>query len=166
MKALTIWQPWASLIMVGAKPYEFRHWDYRRREPRLEGQRIVIHAGARPVSLAEVADLLRRLERASGGLELDHGTALKVDLARQLLVRVYAAHSAAPILPLRCGLGTATLCTPRRPSDLFRGRIADSTRFEHQNWAWPLTDIQPFDAPVPARGLQGFWDWQLGQEAA
>jgi hypothetical protein len=24
MKALTIWQPWASLIMIGAKPYEFR----------------------------------------------------------------------------------------------------------------------------------------------
>jgi len=24
MKALTIWQPWASLIMIGAKPFEFR----------------------------------------------------------------------------------------------------------------------------------------------
>jgi hypothetical protein len=24
MKALTIWQPWASLIMIGAKPVEFR----------------------------------------------------------------------------------------------------------------------------------------------
>lgn len=27
MKALTIWQPWASLIMIGAKPYEFRSWQ-------------------------------------------------------------------------------------------------------------------------------------------
>jgi len=26
MKALTIWQPWASLIMAGYKPYEFRGW--------------------------------------------------------------------------------------------------------------------------------------------
>jgi hypothetical protein len=24
MKALTIWQPWATLIMIGAKPHEFR----------------------------------------------------------------------------------------------------------------------------------------------
>lgn len=24
MRAITIWQPWASLILVGAKPYEFR----------------------------------------------------------------------------------------------------------------------------------------------
>jgi hypothetical protein len=26
MKALTIYQPWASLVMIGAKPYEFRRW--------------------------------------------------------------------------------------------------------------------------------------------
>lgn len=31
MKALTVWQPWASLIIMGAKPYEFRKWDYRTR---------------------------------------------------------------------------------------------------------------------------------------
>lgn len=49
MKALTIWQPWASLVMIGAKPYEFRRWDYRERQSGLQGQRIVIHAGARPV---------------------------------------------------------------------------------------------------------------------
>jgi len=24
IRAITIWQPWASLIIIGAKPYEFR----------------------------------------------------------------------------------------------------------------------------------------------
>ena len=44
MKALTLWQPWASLVIAGAKPYEFRSWS----PPRwLIGQRIVIHAAAR-----------------------------------------------------------------------------------------------------------------------
>ena len=57
MKALTIWQPWASLVMIGAKPYEFRRWDYRDRSPALEGQRIVIHAGARPIKEIEVDDI-------------------------------------------------------------------------------------------------------------
>lgn len=53
MKALTVWQPWATLIIAGAKPFEFRRWDYRTRDRGLEGQRIVIHAGARPIKRAE-----------------------------------------------------------------------------------------------------------------
>ena len=56
MKALTIWQPWASLIMIGAKPYEFRGRSYlayiNHPQP---GERMAIHAGARPVRPTEVA---------------------------------------------------------------------------------------------------------------
>jgi hypothetical protein len=50
-ESLTIWQPWASLIMIGAKPYEFRGRSYlrypNRREP---GERVAIHAGAAAAS--------------------------------------------------------------------------------------------------------------------
>ena len=49
MKALTIWQPWASLIIAGAKPFEFRGW---RPPASLIGQRIVIHAAARKIDKA------------------------------------------------------------------------------------------------------------------
>ena len=38
MKALTIWQPWASLIACGAKRYETRSWATKYRGP------IAIHA--------------------------------------------------------------------------------------------------------------------------
>ena len=79
MKALTIWQPWASLIMAGAKPWEWRGWAPPRS---LVGQRIAIHAGARKVG-----------------------------------------------------------------------------RLDHHKFAWPLTDIERFEPPVPARGAQGLWDW-------
>src|ERR1700694_167443 len=41
MKAISLWQPWASLIACGAKPYETRHWAPPRE---LIGQRIAIHA--------------------------------------------------------------------------------------------------------------------------
>ena len=61
MKALTIWQPWASLIMAGAKPYEFRGW----RAPRsIIGQRIVIHAAARKVDRVEVFNLYNLQKQA------------------------------------------------------------------------------------------------------
>lgn len=55
MKALTVWQPWASLIIVGAKPYEFRGWRFPQS---LLGQRIVIHAAARKIRSGEIGDLL------------------------------------------------------------------------------------------------------------
>lgn len=38
MKALTIWQPWASLIAIGAKKIETRPWQTKYRGP------IAIHA--------------------------------------------------------------------------------------------------------------------------
>jgi hypothetical protein len=38
MKAITIWQPWASLIAIGAKQYETRSWETKYRGP------IAIHA--------------------------------------------------------------------------------------------------------------------------
>lgn len=41
MKALTIWQPWASLILSGHKTVENRSWTTRHRGP------LAIHAAAR-----------------------------------------------------------------------------------------------------------------------
>jgi hypothetical protein len=43
--ALTVWQPWASLIIKDFKPYEFRGWPAPRS---LVGRRLAIHTGARP----------------------------------------------------------------------------------------------------------------------
>jgi hypothetical protein len=40
MKALTIWQPWASLIVEGSKDIENRSWSTDYRGP------LLIHAGA------------------------------------------------------------------------------------------------------------------------
>jgi hypothetical protein len=31
MKAITLWQPWASLIAIGAKKYETRSWRQLQR---------------------------------------------------------------------------------------------------------------------------------------
>jgi hypothetical protein len=149
VKALTIYQPWATLIMAGAKPYEFRGWDYRPREPALEGQRIVIHASARPIKRREVQDILMRLDEGSTGL--------LVDVARPIVER---ALTTPGVFPLASGLGTAVLGTARNAAALFRGVVNDSDRLDHSLWAWPLTDIRSFEPIVPARGLQGFWLWR------
>jgi hypothetical protein len=169
MKAFTLWQPWASLVMVGAKPWEFRNNSFLDRRsyrngPEI-GERVVLQAGARPVKPAEVEDLLRRLDSP------EDTTGLIVDKARELLLRVRAAHKYR-LLPLGAALGTVRMGRPRSAGEIFGGRPRtmgglvpeDSDRGEF-NCAWPMEDIRPFPAPVPMRGSQGFFDCTI-QEAA
>jgi hypothetical protein len=153
VKALTIYQPWATLIIEGAKPYEFRHWSFADRFPSLVGQRIAIHASARTVKPDEVRDIVARIEEGHSALDSTK--------ARPLLDKIAAAHSSrlASMLPLSAVLGTAILHKPRKPLEIFRGKVNDSDRIDHSVWAWPLTDIVRFDVPVPYRGAQGFWNF-------
>lgn len=151
MKALTIWQPWASLIVAGVKPFEFRKWDFRSRNVDLVGKRIVIHAGAREVRAAELVDLMHRLGHDAG-----KGTGLKLGPALDLL-DAWWRKGKGVTLPLAAGLGTAIIGCPRKASAIFAG--PDSDRIDEHVYAWPLDDIERFEPVVPARGKQGFWDW-------
>lgn len=150
MKALTIYQPWASLIMLGAKPFEFRHWDYSSRFAGLVGHRIVIHASARAIKPQEIADIRKRIAEGTSGL--------KSEIAIPLLERLQAAFKCQGVVELSAGLGTAIIGKPRRVGEIFSGTI-DSDRLDHSVYGWPLTDVRPFLEPSPCRGLQGFWDW-------
>lgn len=145
---ITIWQPWASLILAGAKPFEFRKWAA---PPALVGRRVAIHAGARPVKKAEVKQLLFTLEHQGG-----KGTGLRIKPAMELLDRVVTAPG---ILPLSSVLCTAILGEPRKASSIFTGEVADSDRIDQHIWAWPLTEIEPLEPFAPARGNQGWWHW-------
>lgn len=149
MKALTIWEPWASLIMAGAKPYEFRSWPA---PAFVIGKRIVIHAGAPKIDLDEVKVLLLRLRRPDG-----YTTGLLAEKAVPILERVLLSPG---ILPRKHALGTAVVGKPVRSCDLWPEAFAsDSTRIEQSNWAWPLSDIEHFEPPVPRSGAQGFWEY-------
>ncbi|WP_439392361.1 hypothetical protein ACRQ5Q_22460 [Bradyrhizobium sp. PMVTL-01] len=162
MKALTIWQPWASLIMIGAKPHEFRG---HAAPSFVRNQRIVIHAGAIAVRPAEIEDLLRRIEAEAAGTAAEgERTCLDLGKARELLLKVRASFKYR-LLPLGHALGTAVLGEPMLACDLFRMNVSDSDRGAF-NWAWPLTDIKPFEPPVPLKGAQGFFDVNLSEAAA
>ncbi len=152
MKALTIWQPWASMIVLGLKPYEFRGWPA---PVAVQGQRIAIHAGARRMLRTEVDDILAGLREEKAG----HGlpTTLKVDETIAFLEQVIAEHTMG--LPLSAIIGTAVLGVPRRAKDLPE-LCADSDRVDHTKWAWPMLDVQRALPPRPATGAQGFWNWR------
>ena len=154
LSAITLWEPWASLVAGGAKPYEFRKWPAPRR---LWGKRIAIHAGARPIRPAEVDDLLASL-RLEGGW----GTALLIEPATKILLSIQADRRSVPLSHVLC---IATLGKPIPANEIELDRLAtngfvgDSSRIDHQMFGWPLTDIEPMMPPVPARGHQGFWDF-------
>lgn len=149
MKALTIWQPWASLIMAAYKPYEFRGWAA---PGYVVNQRIVIHAGTRQIKKDEVRGLISSLEVGDliGGLKIDAMAFLEDVLMDRRK------------LPLSAGLGTVLLGEPKRSHELwpeqFKG-MSDSDREACSNWAWPVSGVKAFAPVVPLRGHQGFWNW-------
>lgn len=158
MKALTIWQPWASLIMAGAKPYEFRSW---RPPTRLIGQRIVIHASVARIDGDNLLDLFNVLQLRDHGDEIALAaaeTCLVPDKAIPVLDRAFEG-----LLPMACGLGTAILGEPRLGTEIAEEfgvpRANDSDRDQHANWGWPMLEIEVWPDPIPMRGRQGLWNW-------
>lgn len=146
--ALTVWQPWASLIAAGCKPIEWRGWAY---PDYLRGVRIAIHAGARRVYLNEIAGLLLDLRRD----DQDY-TSLVVEPSITLLDRWQTCPGELPRSTVLC---TAILGPPVLASDYAIGRGIDSSRVDHTKWGWPLMEIEPVIPMAPAKGQQGFWRW-------
>jgi hypothetical protein len=153
MFALTIWQPWATLIAEGLKPYEFRGWVA---PARFVGQRIAIHAGARTVRTNEVYQLLLQLN-GSAWRESGLVREASIELLRRILMEPKS-------LPLSSVLCTAELGQPIRDDRLAEklgiAAIHDSDRGEHSSYGWPLSNVVRLEPFVPARGAQGFWWWR------
>ena len=139
MKALTIWQPWATLIIEGFKPREFRPWAA---PPSIVGHRIVLHAAVRPIKATELQAIIEYVCSAAGVADGIDPRAM--DLLERAWMRTLD-------LPLAAGLGTAQLGTPR---------IVGTSDGGKSTWAWPMIDVEKWPTPVPAKGAQGFWEWK------
>lgn len=166
MKALTLWQPWASLVAANAKPWEFRPRSYAAYiAPPKPGDRIAVHAAMRPVRYTEIVDILLSI-KAWGGTELAPLIADRANAILQPMLDLFEIerrgtemraklHALAPLGAVVC---TAIIGIPQRSDEIF-GR-APGTCWADYNWAWPLTEIEPFPVPIPATGQQGFWEWR------
>lgn len=157
MRALTAQQPFASLIIAGAKPFEFRT---QRPPAALIGQRIVIHASARAIRLPIATDLFLSVrDQALSSIitaTLDPATALPI-LAR-------AWEPAGEPLPLSAGLGTVIIGHPRLAHEVAQDPGHPLADNEQDLWAWPMLSPQRWTLPVPASGAEGFWRWNAGEK--
>ena len=145
MKALTVWQPWATLIVAGLKLHEFRRYPAPKA---LIGQTVVIHAGKRKPTDHDLARTLAAPSHTTGNPDADRQV---MDLLRPFWRRV-------EIMPQAAGLGTVRLGEPRPALDIFRGQM-DPADINPDMWGWPMADAEAWPEPIPARGYQGFWEW-------
>ena len=138
MKALTLTQPWASLVILGIKHWETRGWRPRGIDP---GDRIAIHA-------------------AKGWTRADIDFAFELASRNVLPLALHAEPDTD--LPRGAVLGTVRLIGAHltgikhmEPGPIER-LLGD---YSPGRWVWELADPQPFPEPIPARGMLGLWEW-------
>lgn len=143
MKALTIRQPWASLFALNVKHMETRSWDTKHRGP------VAIHAG-----LAWPCRIGQRVQFGDYEVERDKSG---------LLLR-----SPSLSWPYRLPMGAVVAV-----GDLFQTRSTTSgghcpddrerSLGDHSpgRFAWSITSMSRLPRPIPAKGRQGFWNWDM-----
>jgi hypothetical protein len=165
VKAITLHQPWASLVAVGAKTIETRSWSTRFRGP------LAIHAG---LGKAAVDD---PVWRACGALTVDEGIGLYPTLSESgavvatcQLVDVLPIVAAWPGNDPCCWTEAAT--EPRHYGDsvvawtraetgaLIHRSTTDAPfgDFSPGRFAWLLDDVRAI-RPMPCGGRRQLWAW-------
>lgn len=129
MKAISLWQPWASAIPLGLKCYETRSWATAYRGP------IAIHAAKR---------LVKEGLHVKIPLDLfDAGVRVWTDLPLGGIVAI----------------AQLVACTPTDGMDSYLSRLElRMGDYSPGRFAWRLEKIQPVEF-VPCRGYQRLWAW-------
>jgi hypothetical protein len=144
MKCLTLTQPWASLVAVGAKRIETRSWHTSYRGP------LAIHASKG----FPKADRLLCLEDP-----------FWVALGKEWCAFGRQYFNPASKLPLGAVLATCrlTACTLIKPA--FTEMLSDQElafgNYDGGRFAWILEDVTPLAVPIPAKGALGLWECDI-----
>lgn len=133
MKAITLTQPWATLVALGLKVTETRSWRTAYRGP------LAIHAAK--------------------GLTKE---AVQIGYSQPFRQHLKAAgYTVVTAMPRGAIVATCQLvdCVP---TDKYQGKdMLDFAFGDYSSgrWAWKLEEIKPLDKPIPARGALSLWDW-------
>ena len=165
MKALTIQQPWASLITMGVKTIETRSWSTKYRGA------LAIHAGLKKADIFENELIWQPL------LDPDRVGRLRTTLHLGAVVATCELVDVVPIFTVH-GI-FAAYGASNRPRVEAEGDEAAYSKsgdgdwqdisdqvpygdFSPERFAWILSDIKPIE-PIPVKGHQGLWNWEEGK---
>lgn len=146
MRTISLWQPWATLVVLGEKQFETRHWNTSYR-----GE-LAIHAARR--WMRDQMEIAVNFEDILGR----HGFSwVHARQPQRISTTIWRG------LPLGAVLGVVKLIDTV-PTDAAYNSISEQERrlgnYSPGRWAWELEIIDLFDVPIPASGHQGFWNWQ------
>lgn len=166
MKAITLHQPWASLVALGVKTIETRSWSTKYRGP------LAIHAGARQVHTGNFLLLARRAltaglidaetEQRFRSLDVPFGAVVATCTLVDVVPMSDLYWSELPIggWQFQAGAGRLTRHDPLRilPTvvNVDQRPFGD---FSPGRFAWLLADVEPVEPHIPARGRQQLWEW-------
>lgn len=161
MKALTLTQPWATLVAIGAKRIETRSWQTAYRGP------LAIHAAKGFPKWARDTCTDENFWEVLMAPHLDwERTWLNIPKS---------------LLPLGCVIATCQLIackfitsamSPGTPEEMaLRSSITPPPEpersfgdYETGRYAWILEDVQMLQKPIPAKGALSLWEWETGQQ--
>jgi hypothetical protein len=141
LKAITIHQPWATLIAIGEKENETRSWATKYRGP------LAIHAGKKldkdACSWYPIIEVL----------ELHDYT---VDNLPTGAIVAYANLTGCHEVVGLKGSRSAYL----NNHEVVEGKEFAFGWYDLNRYAWKMTEVQKID-PIPAKGQQGLWNYEL-----
>jgi activating signal cointegrator 1 len=161
MKALTLTQPWATLVAIGAKKIETRDWRTNYRGP------LAIHAAktmnANAKLMASGDDQIWKALMAAG-------------YTTRIRIKDHAAWENRMWLPSGAIVATCKLINVIRIPDVKRVFFPTKGKFflppdepelsfgdyTPGRFAWILEDIKSLENPIPAKGMLGLWEWSGG----
>src|SRR6476469_5297159 len=151
MKALTLTQPWASLIAFGEKKIETRSWSIDK------PQRIGIHAAkglAEPVCNEDGLRLWVATPPFSTALGR-HGVAVAEQLPRACVIAAVDVIACIRTDQLEEELqGNPALAHFKEGE--FELEFGD---YGFDRWAWLFDNLEVFDPPIPYRGGRKLWEF-------
>ena len=161
MRCLTLTQPWATLVAVGAKKIETRGWKTAYRGP------LAIHAAK--VWPKQARDICRREPFRS--VLLAKAVAERFDeLPLGEVVATCRLVSVREITPAHANTEYAAPLTgwrwtgPGALGEEYEYRITPEERafgdYSAGRYAWLLADVTALATPAPARGALGLWEWE------
>lgn len=130
--AISLWQPWASLIVIGAKRYETRGWDTSYRGP------LVIHAARRFTIDERQICLSHPFRDVLAGAGISH--------TRQL-----------PFGAFLCIVDLVEIVPTREVINFLSKQEIAFGNYLPNRFAWKLENVRRFPEPIPGRGYQKLW---------
>ncbi|MDJ0511574.1 MAG: ASCH domain-containing protein [Crocosphaera sp.] len=135
-KAISLHQPWASLIALGFKHFETRSWGTKYR-------------GKLVICAAKKNSKQQRLDYE------DLASILGIDLTQNPWESLPLGKAIAIVDLVDCIKMTPEFISAQSESEQLCGH------WETGRFAWQLDDIKPIFPPIPIKGQQGLWDVSL-----